>query len=145
MSTVLIPVDDSVAAASAAQYASEIARSAPGTRLLLLNVQERLERQYKHGLRSQAARDHLRAQGEDAAAQSRAVLERSDCVYEFMIAYGRPADVIARVADEKQCDSIVMGTHWRGSLGRLFLGSVANDVVQQARVPVTLVKAASAA
>jgi hypothetical protein len=37
-------------------------------------------------------------------------------------------------------DSIVMGTHGRGGLNRLLLGSVAERVVRAATVPVTTVR-----
>jgi nucleotide-binding universal stress UspA family protein len=37
-------------------------------------------------------------------------------------------------------DQIVMGTHGRGSVGRLLMGSVATKVIQLADVPVLLVK-----
>lgn len=145
MTTLLVPVDDSTSATTAASYAGELARSHPGTHLLLLNVQQSLERRYTHGLHSKAARDHLRQRGERAASASRAVLDRSACPYEFMIAFGRPADVIARVAQERGCRGIVMSTRNLGTLGSLLFGSVASEVVQQTRVPVTLVPIAHAA
>jgi nucleotide-binding universal stress UspA family protein len=52
----------------------------------------------------------------------------------------RCADEIARVAQDKGVDQIVMGTHGRGAVGRLFLGSVAQRVIQLAPMPVTVVK-----
>ncbi len=139
MTTLLVPVDDSAAAVSAVRYAGALARSQPGTHLLLLNVQQSLERRFKHGLHNKAARDHLKECGERAASASRSVLDRSACSYEFMIAFGCPGDVIARVANERRCHGIVMGTRNLGALGRLLFGSVAGDVLRQARVPVTLV------
>jgi len=53
---------------------------------------------------------------------------------------GRPADQILRVAKESNCDMIVMGTHGRKGLGRLFLGSVAEEVTRKALSPVVIVK-----
>jgi nucleotide-binding universal stress UspA family protein len=47
---------------------------------------------------------------------------------------------ILRIADEKNCDQIAMGTRGMGALGSLFLGSVAQGVVHHAKVPVLLVK-----
>lgn len=144
MTTLLVPIDDSTAATTAARYAGELARSHPGTHLLLLNVQQSLERRFTHGMHSKAARDHLKERGEQATSASRAVLDRSACPYEFMIAFGRPADVIARVAQERGCRGIVMGTRNLGTLGSLLFGSVAGDVLQRSRVPVTLVPAGHA-
>jgi nucleotide-binding universal stress UspA family protein len=53
---------------------------------------------------------------------------------------GDPAQVIARRAGELGCDSIVMGTHGRGRIANLFLGSVATKVIHLTPLPVTLVK-----
>ena len=55
-------------------------------------------------------------------------------------AQGTAADEIARIAQEKGVDQIVMGTHGRGAVGRLFLGSVAQRVIHLAPMPVTVVK-----
>jgi hypothetical protein len=44
------------------------------------------------------------------------------------------------VADEATCDLIVMGTHGRRGLGRLLMGSVAEQVVRKALCPVLTVK-----
>src|SRR5262245_14240243 len=54
---------------------------------------------------------------------------------------GNPAEEIVRVAREAPCDLIVMGTHGRRGLGRLLLGSVAEQVLRQAPCPVVTVKA----
>lgn len=52
-----------------------------------------------------------------------------------------PASIeIARAATDLGVDMIVIGTHGRGLLGGLLLGSVAQRVVQLATVPVLLVK-----
>jgi nucleotide-binding universal stress UspA family protein len=54
-------------------------------------------------------------------------------------AIGEPAAEILRVAAEQGVDQIVMGTHGRGALGTLFLGSVAQRVLHGAKLPVLLV------
>lgn len=53
---------------------------------------------------------------------------------------GFPASEIIRVANEVQCDMIVLGTHGRSGLGRLLMGSVAEQVVRKATCPVLTVK-----
>jgi nucleotide-binding universal stress UspA family protein len=50
------------------------------------------------------------------------------------------AEILAAAADE-QADLIVMGTHGRGGLSRLLMGSVAEAVVRKADCPVLTVKA----
>jgi nucleotide-binding universal stress UspA family protein len=47
-----------------------------------------------------------------------------------------PADEICAAALELGADMIVVGTHGRGAIGRALLGSVALDVLRDAKVPV---------
>ncbi len=54
---------------------------------------------------------------------------------------GVPADAI--VAASAGNDIVVMGTHGRGVMGRILLGSVANDVSRRASCPVLTVRAAA--
>ncbi len=53
-----------------------------------------------------------------------------------MVETGVPHDVILRVADEKKCDLIVVGTHGRSGVTHFLLGSVAEKVVRAAKCPV---------
>jgi nucleotide-binding universal stress UspA family protein len=54
---------------------------------------------------------------------------------------GHAATEILRLAKETRCDIIVMGTHGRTGLGRLVMGSVAEQVVRMAPCAVLTVKA----
>ena len=53
---------------------------------------------------------------------------------------GAATTEILRVAEELHADLIVMGTHGRTGLGRLLMGSVAEQVVRKALCPVLTVK-----
>jgi nucleotide-binding universal stress UspA family protein len=57
------------------------------------------------------------------------------------LAEGDAAEEIVRVAREEGCDLIVMGTHGRTGLRRLVMGSVAEEVLREARCPVLTVRA----
>jgi nucleotide-binding universal stress UspA family protein len=56
------------------------------------------------------------------------------------VVHGDPADQILAVARASKCDLIVMGTHGRTGLGRLLMGSVAEQVMRKAPCPVLTVK-----
>lgn len=58
---------------------------------------------------------------------------------------GDPAHEILRVAEEDHADLIVMGTHGRGGLSRLLMGSVAEAVMRKAPCPVITVRTARTA
>jgi nucleotide-binding universal stress UspA family protein len=59
---------------------------------------------------------------------------------EHLLVEGDPVTAILRAAEEVGCDLIVMGTHGRTGLGRLLLGSVAEQVVRRASCPVLTVR-----
>lgn len=61
-------------------------------------------------------------------------------VTEHRLEEGEAVPTILRVAAEAQADVIVMGTHGRKGLGRLLMGSVAEQVVRKALCPVLTVK-----
>lgn len=63
-----------------------------------------------------------------------------DRVLAVKVEPGVPADVIPEVAREGEVDLIVMGTHGRGGLSRLVVGSVAEAVMRKAHCPVMTLK-----
>jgi nucleotide-binding universal stress UspA family protein len=58
-----------------------------------------------------------------------------------IVAGGMPAREIVRAAEEAKTDVLVLGTHGRTGVARLFLGSVAAAVVATASCPVLTVRA----
>jgi nucleotide-binding universal stress UspA family protein len=60
---------------------------------------------------------------------------------EYVLAEGVPAEEIVTTAKDRGCDLIVMATHGRTGLGRLLLGSVAEEVMRKAPCPVLTLKA----
>ena len=74
-----------------------------------------------------------------AFAQARAVAGGL-AVHSAQRAVGMAAQEIVRVATEQAVDQIVLGTHGRGAMGSLFLGSVAQQVVHLSTRPVLLVR-----
>jgi nucleotide-binding universal stress UspA family protein len=61
-------------------------------------------------------------------------------VWNVETASGNPADAIVRLAQDRQADLIVMGTHGRTGLQHVLLGSVAEKVVRLAPCPVLTVR-----
>jgi nucleotide-binding universal stress UspA family protein len=58
----------------------------------------------------------------------------------YIVAEGDPATEITRVAGEERCDLIVMATHARTGLSRLFTSSVAEHLIRLAPCPVLIAK-----
>ena len=74
--------------------------------------------------------DRLVAKAKQAGARAKGLLLE-----------GVPHDRIVRAARSTRADLVVLGTHGRTGLGRLFLGSVAARVVTLAPCPVLTVRA----
>ncbi len=53
---------------------------------------------------------------------------------------GQPGAVICWMAEHRNCDLIVMGTHGRTGLSNVIMGSVAGYVIRHARCPVLTVR-----
>jgi nucleotide-binding universal stress UspA family protein len=138
----LIAVDGSEPARRAIEAAGRLARQMASAEVLLLNVAdamvfygelppfdleavERAQRLHQDKLLAEAEA-HARACG----LQKLTVLS----------ATGLAAQEIVRLADERGVDQIIMGTHGRGAVGSLLLGSVAQRVVHRAKMPVLLVR-----
>jgi nucleotide-binding universal stress UspA family protein len=51
-----------------------------------------------------------------------------------------PADAILQAAERYRCDSIFMGSHGRGGVSRLLLGSQTHKVLAAATVPVVVIR-----
>lgn len=63
-------------------------------------------------------------------------IKRRGLACEMMIADGNPGEVILGFAHEKAADLIVVGTSCRGGLDKLFVGSVAEQIIREAPCPV---------
>ena len=59
--------------------------------------------------------------------------------YRFSVEKGDISPVVSRILEEKSIDLAVLGTHGRGGVGKLLLGSVAERIFRQALCPVLTV------
>jgi nucleotide-binding universal stress UspA family protein len=66
-------------------------------------------------------------------------LQSTDDVAQTALVQGYPSQEIVNFAKANGVDLIVMGTHGRGPIGHLLLGSVAENVVRRATCPVLTV------
>lgn len=67
--------------------------------------------------------------------------ERAEPRFRPMVREGKPATAILEVAAELGPDLIVIGSHGRGGLDHLLLGSVTERVLRKAVAPVLVVRA----
>jgi nucleotide-binding universal stress UspA family protein len=92
----------------------------------------------------------LAAVGEDATqryydevcdavlGQARALLDGRGIRYEVLPRVGDPASTLVDLAQQRGYDLIAMGTHGRGALMGMLMGSVATHILAMTRLPVLL-------
>ncbi|WP_396613560.1 universal stress protein (plasmid) [Haloferax sp. S1W] len=82
----------------------------------------------------------LKAEGQDAVETIQRAGERAGVSVEDAVLQGVPHDIILNYVTNYDIDLIVMGTHGRTGEEKRILGSVAEEVVRHAKVPVTTVR-----
>lgn len=137
---ILVPIDGSENAARALDFALVLAKAAPGARLELVNVQPGVGGAVAAFVNKADIKDFHRDEGMKVLGAAIAAAEKAKLPHGRHIGVGDPGRVIAAFAKQLGCTQIVMGTRGLGSALGLLLGSVANEVIRQAQVPVTLVK-----
>jgi nucleotide-binding universal stress UspA family protein len=136
---ILVPTDFSDTATRALEHAIDAAHSFRASVLLLHVHSAPVIAMPDGGMISIPIPDELaiRAQLEEGLAKLAAeVKSRGVSAVGTLLLEGSPWREILRASSERSCDLIVMGTHGRGGLGRLVLGSVAEQVMRAASCPV---------
>ena len=90
-------------------------------------------------LGTEAVRRYHLDNGQYAAREARSLLKKAQLAFKEKLVVGDPAEAIVREAKAGRHDLVVMGTHGRGALQGLLLGSVARKVIAHSTVPVTVV------
>ena len=140
---ILVPLDQSRVAEIVVPLVAAVARGAGATVRLLL-VAPVPQNQISEGDRVVAYTDQemarLEAEGLDYL-QKVEVQFGSGGDVECVVRFGDPVDEILREADAFGADLIAVTTQGRSALGRVVLGSVAEEIVRKADAPVMLMRA----
>jgi nucleotide-binding universal stress UspA family protein len=140
--TILHPTDFSEAADHAQQEALRLAHAVGGEVILIhVAVESPL---YGEGLMNPSEVREVYASARKWATatleERTATIRDHGLSARWLLKIGTPHQEIVKAAGEERADYIVMGTHGRGALDRLFLGSVADRVVRSATCPVVTVR-----
>jgi nucleotide-binding universal stress UspA family protein len=137
---ILVPTDGSDGVERAVSHAVDLAATNDATvhALYVVNTASYssmpMETSWEH------IREMLGEEGENALERVRELADDAGVTVEAVIRDGSPSKEIVNYAEDEGCDLIVMGTHGRGGIDRLLLGSVAERVVRSSRVPVLTVR-----
>ncbi len=142
MHSILIPVDGSEHSTKAIKYAIKTISEGLSAKVYLINVQmpvmitvsEFPLYDYDQIEKAQAL------QAKSVLKRACKLLEEANIDVTKHYEIGPISRTIVEYAKANNCDNIIMGTRGMGAFGNLVMGSVANQVVHLAEVPVTLVK-----
>lgn len=138
--SILVPTDFSPVSLQALDYAIGLAKRLRAS-ILVVHV---LTPAYAGGLSDSQTRRQLAQQAEAKTLEHFAALKTAcrerGVVIHFVIRDGMPEFEIARVAENRHVDLIVIGRRKRGVVARWLLGSVSNEIVDVAPCPVLVVK-----
>ena len=135
---VLVPMDDSDMAARALRYALEVF---PGAALTVLHVSGGPSPMMGEATEIALSDDPEGVADEHAEAaldRARSIAAEYDAEIETEVRVGHPARSILDRAEG--FDGIVLGSHSGGLMDRLFVGNVAETVVSESPIPVTVVR-----
>jgi len=140
---ILVPVDFSPYSQEALSYGKEVA-ALYGAGLQVLHTIEEPAYPYFYtpgGTYSPVEQlEALREKAEEALVKMLSETPGPEVPAERFVATGRPASEIARFAEERGSDMVVIATHGLTGLERLLVGSTAEQVVRLAHCPVFTVK-----
>jgi nucleotide-binding universal stress UspA family protein len=140
MQRILVGVDGSDASTKAAQFAAEIATRF-GARLTLAYAIPRLVLPPDaYGLSVADVDEEHRAFAEKLLAHALARAGEGDVRADTVVLDGPAAETLAEAAQEKDVDLVVVGSHGRGAVARMLLGSVSDRLVHICPKPVLVVR-----
>ena len=138
---ILLPVDGSEVSLKAVRFAIGLLQQGLSGSLVVANVQEPATfYEMVVAPDAEVLQKVSTAAGIDALEPAESLLMEAGVVYEREIASGDPAHTIVDIAERFACDMIVMGARGTSALRSALLGSVSNEVLHAARVPVMIVK-----
>jgi nucleotide-binding universal stress UspA family protein len=136
---ILVPTDGSPGSRGVIEHAADLAEIHGATLHGLYVVNTASHASFSMESTWEGIGDMLHEEGKEALRTVESVVDEQVPV-ETAVLEGSPSRKIVRYAEREGCDLIAMGTHGRGGIDRLLLGSVAERVVRSSEVPVLTVR-----
>ena len=137
---ILLPTDGSAGAERATEHAIELARLSGGT-IIAMNVVDTSAAAAVPEAQAISINELFEEAGSKAVDAVVEQVEAQGIPIETELRTGSAHGEILAVAQERDVDVIVMGTHGRTGLDRVLLGSVADRVIRHADYPVMVTRA----
>jgi nucleotide-binding universal stress UspA family protein len=135
---ILVPTDGSEGMGRVLAHAADLARVHGATLDFVYVVNAAAFANLPMETSWEGVRESLRGEGEAALDGAEAAVEGVPTEHRML--EGGPAREIVAYAERSGADLVLMGTHGRGGINRILLGSVAERVVRSSPVPVLTVR-----
>ena len=112
----------------------------PNDELFVLNVQTPVPLRVQAMLSTAAVKDYYRDEARSVLDPIEHLLKGHELKFHTATVVGNPTKELLAAATREKAQLIVMGTHGHGLIGRMLMGSVAQQVVADSEIPVLLVK-----
>jgi nucleotide-binding universal stress UspA family protein len=138
---ILVPIDGSACSDKAAKEAVALAQALRAT-VVFLFAMDTLNTRKEGIVNLSEALEALTAQGQSLLDATRRTAASAGVRAVGELVEGRPVEAIVQRSND--FDLVVMGSHGKGILKRLALGSVTQDVMQRLKCPMLIVRCDSA-
>lgn len=133
---ILVPTDGSEEVEQAISYAIDLAAEQGATIHTVYVINTATYGSLPMETSWEGITDMFEGEGERAIGRVEELATEAGVPVEGALLEGTPSREIVRYAEKRDCDLIVIGTHGRGGIDRLLLGSVAERVVRTSPIPV---------
>ncbi|WP_210541838.1 universal stress protein [Rhodoferax sp. PAMC 29310] len=138
---ILLPIDGSDVSLEAVRVMIRLSKDGLATSAVLANVQEAATLYELVVAHDPAVIEQVSAAaGAHTLQPGEALLNEAGIAYETEVASGDPAHTIIDILERYGCDMVIMGARGMSTLRGALLGSVSNEVLHTAKVPVMIVK-----
>lgn len=138
---ILLAVDGSDCSLAAARFlAKRHARWTGGAELVLLHVCYALPPRVSAAVGREIADDYYDTESQRDTAAVRELLKTAGVRFRLLRRVGHPGHEIAREAAAESADLVVMGSHGRGAIGGMLLGSATQSFISGSSIPLLVVR-----
>ena len=137
---IVLAVDGSEISKNAAKHAVALAKSTGGE-LIAIHIVPPIDVTDIESFKPEMLLNGLRKEGENILSEVKSLASQAGVKIQTHVEDGIPYERICEVAEEQDADLIIMGSHGRTGLGKVFIGSVAERVISKTKCrPVLVVK-----
>ena len=143
MNKVLLPIDGSECALRGVALViskRSLYAKPENLEIHLVNVQASFSHDVSRFINQEQIAAFHQEESEKLMRGSCALLDAAGAKYTCHHKVGNVAEEITELADTLNCNQIVMGTHGRGALTDLLMGSITLKVIHLSKIPILLVK-----